>query len=141
MMKIGLWLINSRIGQSILLALACLLTAYVAYRWAYNNGKHDCEASVAAQQADANIQVHDEGVKRDATSSDISKDTTEKATETVAKIDTTTGKQTEVIRYVYRDRPRTTPVAPGSCVHPVDDRVQEVFDQAVHRANGSGGPL
>lgn len=47
----------------------------------------------------------------------------------------------EEIRYVYRDRIVTVPVAAGACVHPVDDRVQDAIDAAVAAARAADSPL
>lgn len=47
----------------------------------------------------------------------------------------------ERIRYAYRDRIVTVPVAAGSCVHPVDDRVQDAIDDAVSAARAADRPL
>lgn len=47
----------------------------------------------------------------------------------------------EEIRYVYRDRIVTVPVAAGACVHPVDDRVQDAIDAAVAAARAADRPL
>ena len=57
----------------------------------------------------------------------------EAAVQDVAKDQADAGKE---IHYVYRDRIKTVPVAAGSCVHPMDDRVQAELEAALQRANG-----
>ncbi len=82
--------------------------------------------SAAAGQARKNAE-------NNQISSQVGKDTADAVSTTIAKADENTGRAKETITDVYRDPPKTAPVVLGSCVHPVDPRVQERIDAAVSR--------
>jgi len=133
--------LNTRLGQSILLALGMLIAGGVAYRWADSNGYDRCQAEHARAVAAANVEVYDGQVKRDAGSLDAGKAADEAADAAVAAVDEKINETEEKVHVIYRDRPATAPVAPGACVHPVDPRVQDGIESAVDRANRANRSL
>jgi hypothetical protein len=135
------FLLNTRLGQALIL-LAVLGLAWWGFSRHYYNAGYEARTAVyAAEQAKANVDLIARERARDATSSEISKHTDKTAAAAVADTQAATAATKEVIHVVYRDRPTTQPVSPGSCVHPVDSRVQDRIDRAVREANASGGPL
>ena len=138
---IGKWLVSSRLGQSLLLALAVMLAVYVTYKYvdnkAYQRGKLDCTTGYIAKTAVENQRQARENERRNRAASEVANKADAKGQEAVTAVDNKTNTAREEIRYVYRDAPRTKPVA-GACVrvHPVDARVQDQFREAFNRANG-----
>lgn len=130
------WLIGSRTGQMILIALvvAFVLRLYVKQikHDAYNQGMAVCQAAYEKAQLKADQEQAAREATQRARASEITKTTTQQASTAIAKTDAATATTREVIRNVYRDRP--VPV-PGQCNHPLDDRLQQRFNQAVETAN------
>lgn len=129
--------LDTRIGQAILLAVGMLIAGGLAYRWADGNGYDRCQAEHALAVADANVETYNAQVKRDAGSLDAGKAADKAGAEAVAEVDQQTQQTEEKVHVIYRDRPATAPVASGSCVHPVDPRVQDGIESAVDRANAA----
>lgn len=129
------WLFNTKLGQA-LVALIIIALCWWGFSSHYDNiGYQRCQTEQAAAVAKANVDQAKKNDERNTAASEIAKDATEAATEVTTQADTTSAKTIEVIRYVYRDRPTSAPVAFGSCAHPLDDRVQRRLDEAVNRAN------
>lgn len=135
------FLLNTRLGQLLILVAAIGLAWWRFSTHYYNAGYEARTAVYATKQAKANVDLVARERARDATSSQISKQTDQTAAAAVADTQAATAAAKEVIHVVYRDRPITKPVAPGSCVHPVDGRVQERIDRAVDQANRAGSSL
>lgn len=133
--------LDSRLGQSILLAAVLALGVTAGYEWAYHRGVRHQEAVQQIEQAKANVKAAQVQAKRDATSSQIAAGTATKAATEAKTIDTATNTAKETIKYVYVDKPVTQAVAHCVDVHPLDSRVQHVIDDAVNRANAPAGKL
>jgi hypothetical protein len=139
-MSLLLWFINTRLGQSLLLAAAIVLAAFVTYKVidhsAFRRGELACQSSHMASEAIAN---QNQAKKEQAQRVDASKIASKADAAAEAVVEETTNfthETKEVIRNVYRDPPKSQPL-PGSCSRPLDQRVQARFDEAVDRANGS----
>lgn len=142
------WLFGTSMGRGVLLGGSLMIGAgaswYLFSDHYYEKGKTDCQLARAQDTNAANVAQGEKNIANNQASSTIGKAASEAATKLVDKIDTDTDKSKETIHVVYRDPPKTAPVAYGSCVHPVDDRVQERFEQAraaAAAAGGSGGSL
>lgn len=119
-----------------LLALAAVVLLMIGTGWwAYNEGTSDCEQA----HDRAALKAGRDAVKRDTASLDLGKDTTAKAEEDVRSIDKDVQEGKAEVRLVYRDIIRTVPLE-GSCVHPLDVRVQKRIEQAVNAANADRRP-
>ena len=144
LLDIGLWLINSRLGQILLLSMAIvaaiLLTYWTIDHRAYRRGELACQSAHMGATAIANQkQAREEQAQRVA-ATEIAKDSDTKAAETIAETTNFTHKTKEVIRDAYRNPPKSKPL-PGSCARPLDAGVQQRLDEAVDRANRAGSPL
>jgi hypothetical protein len=137
--KAALWFVESKYGIAILLVLALtggmLFGHHVYAKHYFEKGVAEERGRQLAAQAHANVLQAAENARRDREAAEISRLADERASKATNETDTTTNKTKEVIRYVYRDRPQNKPVAPGACVHPVDQRVQERLRAAVDSAN------
>lgn len=137
--KVVAWLFGTRIGRIVLVVAVALLAAVLTFHMvdsrAYKRGQLDCTTKHLAAEAEANQRQARENERRNKVASTIAKDADARGTEAVKATDIVSNETKEVIRYVYRDPPRTKPVA-GTCVHPVDERVQSRIDKAVNAANG-----
>lgn len=100
--------------------------------WAYSEGASDCEQA----HTRAALKASREAAERDTGSLTLGKETTDKAAETVSKINEAAQEAAAEVRVVYRDIVRTVPLA-DSCVHPIDPRVQGRIEQAVNAANAA----
>ena len=138
-MNVLAWFVTSKTGLTILLALALAAGGgitwfmfakhYRAQGVAQCEGKHLGEAAIEAQR-----QAR-ENVKRNADASRIANTADAAGAASALATDVASNTTREVIRDVYHEVPRTKSIT-GSCVHPVDKRVQAEFDKAVGAANG-----
>lgn len=133
------WFITSKWGLTILVAAAIAagmaLALWLFADHYYDKGKADCQGDLIAATAKANQAQAAANEARNKLASEVANRATASGAAVVKEADTTTQSTKEVIRYVYRDPPTTKPVA-GSCVHPVDKRVQDRISEAVRAANG-----
>lgn len=129
------FLLNTRLGQSLLLTLAILLSGFIAYKWADGKGYARCQAEHTAATNTANVALNTAENKRDDRGAAIAKEADTKAAAAQEKIDTRVIAGKETVRIVYRDRPTTAPIRAGSCVHPLDPKVQDTIDAAVAATN------
>lgn len=130
------WLFNTKLGQA-LVALIIIAACWWGFSSHYTKvGYEQCQTEQRDAVAKANVDQAAKNEDRNDTASEIAKEASEAATAVTTEADTSSAKTTEVIRYVYRDRPTSAPVVIGSCAHPLDDRLQKRLDEAVNRANG-----
>lgn len=108
--------------------------------WAFSShyieqGKIECRAEYAEAQNKANADQIDENNRKEQAGNEIAKDADQAAEELVKETDHDVVSTKEEIRDVYKAPPATAPIALDSCVHPLDERVQERIDGAVRQAN------
>lgn len=135
------FVLNTRLGQSLLLAGGIMAAVGVTY-WlvshrAYDRGYAACQAEHAAATDRANrAQATAEAAQRHG-ATEIAKTADASAQAATRAADEATHATREVITDVYREPPKTNPVVFGACVqlHPVDERVQRRIDEAVDSAN------
>ena len=99
-------------------------------------GRLECEAAQRAAVDKANREQQKANEEQQEQSDELADAATEAAEDAVAEIDNESVTTKKEITDVYRDPPATAPVVLGSCVHPVDDRVQDRIERAVEAANG-----
>ena len=131
------WLFGTKLGRSVLLASVIATTVLVTYQVVEQKGYDRCKAEWNAAIADANVKTIDEQNERDAKSSDITQGARASNEENIQAIDEKADKSKETVNDVYDQPPRTQPVAYGSCVHPVDDRVQQEIERGYREANAA----
>lgn len=131
------WLFGTKLGRSVLLASVIATTVLVTYQVVEQKGYDRCKAEWNAAIADANVKTIDEQNERDEKSSDITQGARASNEENIQAIDEKADKSKETVNDVYDQPPRTQPVAYGSCVHPVDDRVQQEIERGYRQANPS----
>lgn len=129
------WLFGTKLGRAVLLLSTIAITVVITYNIVEQRGYDRCKAEWDRSIADANVKVIDEQNERDAKSSDISQDARASNQTNVQAIDKQAEKSEEVVNDVYDQPPRTKPLAYGSCVHPVDDRVQQEIERGYRQAN------
>lgn len=143
--KVIAWLFGTAMGRGVLLGLT--LAIGVAGSWFLFAKHYDgegyarCKAEQQAALNKANAEQAAENERKSLLGSEIAKDASEKAEGVVARADDDRTSTNEEITDVYEKPPATAPVAFGSCVHPVDPRVQSRIDDAVREANAAGGSL
>jgi hypothetical protein len=132
---IGGWFVNTRLGQSVVLAAAIVAAVAITYNVVEQKGYNRCKAEWDLAIANAGNEAANAENERDAESSGITQDARASNEDNIAAVDKTAEKSTEVVNDVYDAPPRTQPVAYGSCVHPVDPRVQDEIERGFRQAN------
>lgn len=136
------WLLGTATGRGVLIggavSIGMAIGWYVFSSHYETEGYNRCKAEYAEAQAKADREQAEKNAKNDKASSDITKDTTKAGENIVAAADKANADSKKEIEYVYRDPPQTAPVAFGSCVHPVDNRVQQEIGEAIRAANTPG---
>lgn len=136
--KIIAWLFGTAMGRGVLLG-GSISIGIAAGWWLFSNhyegvGYDKCQAEHHEALNKANAETAAKNAEDNQTSSQVGQDTADNVNTVINESETKTADAKETIRDVYRDPPRTAPVALGSCVHPVDERVQDSIDAAVRRA-------
>jgi sRNA-binding protein len=139
------WLFGTKTGRTVLLCGAIAAGA-VASWYAFSShydaqGYARCQGEHAAALNKANVEQARENAERAKTGSQIGQKAADNAQDVVRDADTAATTTKKDIHDVYKKPPVTAPVALGSCVHPVDPRVQKRIDSAIREANRSGGSL
>ena len=135
------WLFRTKLGNAVGLAALIGLCWWGFSSHYETKGYEKCQGEHALAVANDNIEVVDKQNARDTKTDKISDKAKSDAADAVAKVDEKTETAKGEVHVVYRDRPQTAPVAPGSCVHPVDPRVQQRIQSAVDQANAARGRL
>ena len=135
------WMFGTKLGRAVTLA-AVILICWWAFSSHYEQeGYNRCQREHAAAVARANIDQARQNTANDKTSAGIGQKAATAADKAVAAVDKQTTKTKENTDRVYSKPPTTAPIALGSCVHPLDDSVQDDIDRAVDRANATGSTL
>jgi len=128
------WLLTTKVGRAVAattLVAITLVTSWYFFSSHYTKAGYDaCQAEHALAVAEDNIKVNEAQNKRDATTDKISDKADDTAAEVIEKTNTDTNETKTAIRTVYKDRVVTVPTVAGSCVHPVDSKVQSAIQDA-----------
>lgn len=128
------WLAGTKAGRTV--ALVTVAAIAVAVSWYgfsthyYNAGVTACQHGRATDTNAANVAQGERNIANNKTSSDIAKETDAEAVKVAEDAEKAKTESKETVSDVYKKPPVTAPVAIGSCVHPVDDRVQDRISQA-----------
>lgn len=141
MSAIVTWFFTTPLGRTILLSLVTAITAGACW-WGFSShfkevGRQECQAEHDKALAEANVGQAAANTKSDNTSAAVGQQAVASTNKVVQGADTKAAATNQEIRDAYRQIPKTAPVALGSCVHPLDERVQNGIDGAVNRANKS----
>lgn len=134
------WLFGTAMGRGVLLGGS--ITIGLAGGWFlfsshYDNaGYQRCKGEQASALAEANAERARNNIEAGKTAGTIGRETSDAVSNIVKDANNNTTTDKETVDEIYRQPPKTAPVAIGSCVHPVDDRVQERIDRSVSRSNG-----
>lgn len=120
-----LWLVDTALGRFVATALIVLLCWWGFSTYYRAEGRAECKA--AAQGA---------YIKQEGKGRDVAKVADNETAIVVQKGEAERTLVVTQIRTVYRDRPTAPPVAPGSCVYPVEPAVQAALQAQLDRANG-----
>ena len=128
------WLFGTSMGRGVLLGCSLMVGAGASW-WLfsdhyYEKGKTDCQLAQLRDTNLANVAQGERNAANNATSSQIGQESAKAGNAAVDDAVKAAETSKEKVDVVYRDPPATAPVAYGSCVHPVDDRVQQQFEQA-----------
>lgn len=128
------WLFGTSMGRGVLLGCSLMVGAGASW-WLfsdhyYGKGKTDCQLARLQDTNLANVAQGERNAANNATSSQIGQESAKAGNAAVDDAVKAAETSKEKVDVVYRDPPATAPVAYGSCVHPVDDRVQQQFEQA-----------
>lgn len=139
------WLFGTAMGRGVLMggsaAIGVALGVYAFSSHFEDKGYERCKGEQAAALNDANEKQAEENAAKDKLGTEIAQQAATEAEAVVKSADTNAITTKEQIKDVYKKPPTTAPVALGSCVHPLDDRVQDRIDRAVRQANAAGGTL
>lgn len=128
------WLFGTAMGRGVLLggsiAIGMALGWYAFSTYYYNEGVASCQAGRAADTNAANVAQGEKNIADNRTSSDIGKVADAEAAKVAADAEAAKNDSKETIHDVYKKPPVTAPVAVGSCVHPLDERVQDQISKA-----------
>jgi hypothetical protein len=134
--KILWWFVNSRLGQTILLAAGMALAAGATYWYiddkAYDRGYAEMKAECDAKQSEAKGDLLNDRADQAKAGSEIAGKSADDAQKASADIDTQTERDKE---QDHEDFKTGEPVAYGSCVYALPAGVQDRIDAAVRRAN------
>lgn len=129
------WLLNTKLGRTLLLLVIVGLCWWGFSSHYAEVGYEKCQQEHRDAQAKADREQAAENEARNETASEVANDATEATVDVINAADNASAETKKEIKYVYLDRPRTAPVALGSCAHPLDDSVQQRLEEAVGRAN------
>ena len=134
------WLFGTAMGRGVLLGGSISIGLGLGW-WLFSShydsqGYQRCKNEQAEAAAAANAEQAEKNAANDAASAEVGQQTADAGNKVVRDADDNAASTKETIEDVYSKPPATAPVALGSCVHPVDQRVQDDIDAAVRRANG-----
>ncbi len=137
--RIIAWLFGTAIGRGVVIGLGCA-AGFAAAWWIFSShydavGYQRCKDEQIEAINRANVEQAEKNAENDKASAEVGQQTADAANKVVREASDDAAKTKETIEDVYTKPPVTAPVALGSCVHPVDERVQDDIDAAVRRAN------
>lgn len=136
---IAAWLVGTATGRSVMvgggIALGVLAGWYLFSSHYESRGYQRCQNEQLVDINKANASQAAENAAKDKLGSEIARDAADAAAGVIKEADKNAVSSKEEISDVYKRPPSTAPVALGSCVHPVDKRVQDRIDRAVKQAN------
>lgn len=137
------WLFGTSMGRGVLLGSSIMIGAGLSW-WLFSDHYYDqgvaaCEAGRLGDTNAANVAQGEANITNNQTSSQIAKETDAEAAKVVADAEQAKSDSKETTHEVYKKPPVTAPVAIGSCVHPVDERVQDRIGKARAAAAKAGG--
>ena len=141
MSAIVTWFLTTPLGRTLLLSLVIAITIGACW-WGLSShykeiGRQECQAAHDKKLADSNVSQAAANTKSDNTSAAVGQQAVASTNKALQGADTKAATTKQEIRDAYRQPPKTAPIALGSCVHPLDERVQAGIDGAVNRANKS----
>lgn len=133
------WFLNTSFGRTVLLSTVIAITAGTCW-WGLSShykevGRQECQDAHDKDLADANLAQAGKNLKSDNTSAAVGQQAVASTNKAIQGADAKAATTNQEIRDAYRQPPKTAPLALGSCVHPLDERVQAGIDGAVNRAN------
>lgn len=139
---IGKFLFGTAMGRGVLLGGSIAIGLGLGW-WLFSahydsQGYQRCKDEQLQALNQANVDQAAKNAANDKASAEVGQQTADAANKVVRDADAGTTTAKETIEDVYAKPPSTAPLALGSCVHPVDQRVQDDIDAAVRRANGGG---
>lgn len=135
------WLFGSRTGREILVALAVAILGWLLWgtitRHYVDQGYAKCQAEHTEAKDKANTAQTKENEDRAKKGAVVAADSSKAADAALRQTDEDVQKDKKEIHDAYQKPPRTVPVAPDSCVHPIDGVVQDRINTAVDKANAA----
>ena len=136
------WLFGTAMGRGVLLGGSITIGLGLGW-WLFSShydakGYQRCKSEQIEALNNANVEQAKKNAASAKVSAEVGQQTADAANTVVRDADDRTASTKETIEDVYAKPPTTAPLALGTCVHPVDQRVQDDIDAAVRRANGGG---
>jgi hypothetical protein len=140
---VGKFLFGTAMGRGVLLggsiAIGFGIGWYAFSSHYYDNGLADGRAECMKDANDANVITGKTNIANNQTSSTIGKEADERAAEIIEDAEEAKQNSKESVNDVYDKPPVTAPVSFDSCVHPLDDLVQDRIRDARAAASGARG--
>ena len=128
------WLVGTKAGRSVALlaalAIGAVVSWYVFSTHYFSAGVASCQSGRLADTNAANVAQGETNISNNETSSSVGKVADEEAADLADDVEEAKRDSQETIHEVYKKPPVTAPVAVGSCVHPLDERVQDRIGDA-----------
>lgn len=134
------WLFGTKTGRAVFTAAIIAACWWGFSTHYYNNGVKDCQSQRSTDTNAANVAQGEKNIASNQTSSAIEKKSDADAARVASEAEGANNQSKETVREVYRNPPATAPVAVGSCVHPLDQRVQDRISSARAAAVEARGP-
>ena len=122
-------LFGTAMGRGVMLGASLMIGAGVSW-WLFSDHYYDkgvaaCQLGRATDTNAANVAQGETNIANNRKASEIGKAADEEAAKVAADAEQAKNESKETIHDVYKKPPVTAPVAVGSCVHPLDERVQD----------------
>lgn len=128
------WLFGTAMGRGVLMggsiAIGMVIGWYAFSTHYYNAGVKDCQSGRATDTNAANVAQGEQNIANNKTSSQLAQEADVEAVKVIEDAEKAKSESKETVSDVYKKPPVTAPVAIGSCVHPVDERVQDRISKA-----------
>jgi len=124
------WLFGTRIGRIFFTAFIVAWCWYGFSSYYYRQGVKDCQAQRLDDTNAANVEQGNKNIDSNKIGSEIGKRSDEAGAKVATEAEASNQQSKEIVHVVYKNPPVTAPIAVGSCVHPLDERVQSRISEA-----------
>ena len=138
------WLFGTKTGRTVAMTSAVFIGAFASWygfkTHYFNEGVASCQSGRLADTNAANVAQGEANIAANETASEVAKQADVEAAKVAEDAEKAKHDSKETVHNVYKQPPVTAPIAVGSCVHPVDKRVQDRIAEARAAAAKARGP-